>query len=322
MTNFQKTPNDSERVNLTRTFRFNDRILGASAHFVTQNPGQLKKDLIPAYQAKSPAIHVVDETIELEDILKKLQAKSKQASKKHTVFILARYNHQKDEALKKLVPSNYPGLEIETMTVHASKGQEADFVILLEMRSGGKYSFPSEINDDPIISLLLAEKEPFANAEERRLFYVALTRAKQEVWACCPEGVYSSFIQELFNDPKYRENAWVTFESSGTKRVQQCPDCGGILRLRARKKDGHKFLGCSNFPWCTHISPARCCPKCHKGTPILAPASGTYTCSEDCGWSAPQCPTCKDWWLVERKGPNKTFLGCANFKNSRCKGIF
>ena len=322
MTNFHKTSNNSERVDLTRTFRFNDRILGASAHFITRNPGQLVKNLVPAYQTTSPAIHVVDETIELEDILKKLQAKSKKASKQYSVFILARYNRQKDEALQKLVPSEYPGLDITAMTMHASKGQEADFVILLEMKSGGKYSFPSEMSDDPIINLLLAEKEPFANAEERRLFYVALTRAKQEVWACCPEGVYSSFIQELFNDPKYRENSWVSFESTGANKVQQCPVCDGILRLRARKKDGNKFLGCSNYPWCTHIAPARYCPECHKGSPVLDAAAGKYTCSKNCGWSAGQCPTCKDWWLVKRTGPRKTFWGCANYRNSKCKGTF
>jgi DNA helicase IV len=66
------------------------------------------------------------------------------------------------------------------MTVHKAKGLEADIVIILNCNSG-KYGFPSEFSDDPVLNLLLSEADQFENGEERRLFYVAMTRAREMV---------------------------------------------------------------------------------------------------------------------------------------------
>ena len=71
------------------------------------------------------------------------------------------------------------GGKIEQRTVHSSKGLESDFVIVADLQSD-HFGFPSEIQDDPILKLVLAEEDNFEDSEERRLFYVALTRAKNK----------------------------------------------------------------------------------------------------------------------------------------------
>ena len=75
--------------------------------------------------------------------------------------------------------TRYRGLDVTFQTVHSSKGLEADHVIIPGLSRGG---FPSTKEDDPLLRLALPEGDDFPHAEERRLFYVALTRARRR---CC-----------------------------------------------------------------------------------------------------------------------------------------
>ena len=76
---------------------------------------------------------------------------------------------------------------------------EADYVILLNCNSG-KYGLPSERADDPILNLLLSNADQFENGEERRLFYVALTRTKRKVFLITSDRCSSKFIKEIYPD--------------------------------------------------------------------------------------------------------------------------
>lgn len=84
--------------------------------------------------------------------------------------------------------------------------------------------FPSKIQDAPILSLLLENKETYPYAEERRLFYVAMTRAKEKTFFVTlrgREGVFAKELKERYNKELERE-------------FFACPHCGG----RLVKKDG------------------------------------------------------------------------------------
>ena len=72
-------------------------------------------------------------------------------------------------------------MEIEYKTVHQSKGIERDFVVLISGEDA-KNGFPNKMEDDILLNLLLGDNSPYEYAEERRLFYVALTRTKSIVY--------------------------------------------------------------------------------------------------------------------------------------------
>ncbi len=78
------------------------------------------------------------------------------------------------------------------MTIHASKGQQADFVIVLGLQ-GGDDAFPAPARESVMEQALLPQPEDFPDAEERRLLYVAITRARLRVWLLFNKERSSSF---------------------------------------------------------------------------------------------------------------------------------
>jgi ssDNA-binding Zn-finger/Zn-ribbon topoisomerase 1 len=194
----------------------------------------------------------------------------------------------------------HANLQIDFKTVHRSKGLEADYVIVAGMCSG-KYGFPTEIGDDPILDIVLAAPEGHPNAEERRLFYVALTRARRKVFLLAEGGEVSPFVRELLgmtND--------VTVFGRPSERDIPCPICvTGRLERRIGRRG--TFYGCSNGPYCDYKQSA--CPLCGIGTP--SKTDGAYECSS-CDQPIEGCPRCNGW-LQPKDGKNGRFLGCTNW---------
>lgn len=156
-----------------------------------------------------------------------------------------------------------PDLRIEFMTVHKSKGLQRDFVFLLAT-SGGAHGFPSALPDEPILGLLLPAVEPFPYAEERRLFYVAMTRCVKRLFLVVDRRRPSRFIYELRDGvcPAVPELSGLF---RGVKLPPRCPDCGEALVLRGagagsahgnRGAEPHEFYGCSNWPVCRYTCSA------------------------------------------------------------------
>ncbi len=127
--------------------------------------------------------------------------------------------------------------------MHASKGLEADYIVVPGMVTG-TYGFPSTIADDPVLDVAMPAPESFAHAEERRLFYVALTRARRQVTLISPPQRMSPFVVELIAD------GLVTVTDAEGVLVEVC-SCGRGTMVRRKGKFG-AFLGCSTFPACTN----------------------------------------------------------------------
>lgn len=108
-------------------------------------------------------------------------------------------------------------------------------------------AFPSAIRDDPLLELVMLSGDSYPHAEERRLFYVALTRARESVLLVSRAGKESPFLAEL------AKAQHVTVSHDGSNAHQQtCPDCRlGRQVVRTRRSDGHPFRGCSRYPQCT-----------------------------------------------------------------------
>jgi DNA helicase-4 len=137
----------------------------------------------------------------LFDSVKETINKIRKREKKAKIYVIGRYSEQYYEDLdfdviKVGTRLEEPGLEIEYYTAHSSKGKEADYVILIGLRSG-RLGFPSEIEDDPVTNLLLTKNEEYPTAEERRLFYVGMTRARKNLYILADNLRISPFAAEI-----------------------------------------------------------------------------------------------------------------------------
>ncbi|MCA6219870.1 DNA helicase IV [Photorhabdus antumapuensis] len=173
------------------SYRFNDRIGKIANAFVQQNPNQLRKPLNGLTKGNKKSIVILPED-QLEPLLNKM---SGYVTEQETILLLARYHYLKPELLKKAA-TRWPKLKIEFMTVHASKGQQADYVIILGLHQG-QDGFPAPARESVMEQVLLPPPEDFSDAEERRLLYVALTRAKKQVWLMQDKKNPSVFVHQL-----------------------------------------------------------------------------------------------------------------------------
>ncbi len=294
-----------ERIDLATTFRCADRIAAVATDFVLRNTAQIRKTVRATRKADGPAVYVglpgEQELSLLKEALDRIADDARRHDGMSEVLLLSRYRHLRPRNLDAL-PKQYPGLRFTWMTVHRSKGLEADYAVVLGLCSG-KYGFPVEIADDPLLDLVLAAPEAHPNAEERRLLYVAITRAKRQVFLLADGGPPSEFITELIED-----GYDVCSFGRPSEGDVPCPRCvGGLLKRRNNVRDGSVFYGCSNFPLCEHT--VRSCPRCGNGLPVRS--GEAYRCP-DCGGTIEACPVC-DGWLISRMGRYGRFLGCSNW---------
>ena len=239
----------TEQTYLETTFRCDDRIADVATKFVLCNPAQIFKKVRSTRRADGPRVHVglpTEDLSLLEEALDLIVADAAKHGEKSTVLLLGRYWNRRPKDMSEL-KERHPELELTYMTVHGSKGREADYVVVLGLRAG-KYGFPTEIADDPLIDLVLPAAETHPHAEERRLFHVAMTRARRAVYLLAERGAPSSFVQELI-DGSYD----ISVFGRRPEHDVSCPQCvTGLLVRRENPRDGSTFYGCSNWPYCNH----------------------------------------------------------------------
>lgn len=301
-------------VVLGRTFRSVDKIALPARQFVLRSPAQINKAVVPAGLAQQPAIRVVWTRREtgdtrLDEVLSELVTTAKVGETKPIVLLLGRY--WKVDPGAAALQRRFPGLSITYKTIHSSKGLEADHVILLRADSG-RSGFPSEMVDDPLLSLVSSEAEPFENAEERRVMYVAMTRARHTLTIFASEARPSAFVTELMGHPAYG----LSGPAEGEERTHTCGECGGRL-LFMPSQDGRPWYRCEHVALCGNRLTS--CPACGEGLPRHVPGHVDLVCAH-CGATVTPCPKCSDGWLVERSGRYGAFLGCVRFPECDGKG--
>ena len=201
-----------------------------------------------------------------------------------------------DEENNKIFSKKYKYAKLEFLTAHSSKGLGYDNVIIVNARNE-IYGFPSKIDDDPVMNYVVKDDNSIEYAEERRLFYVAMTRTKNRVFIVTPEQRPSEFILELVRDyPNITVNGELNKEADTNIGVmKKCPVCGYPLQLRYKKNYGLKLWMCSNEPEICSF--------------ITNEISGGEL-------SIQKCDCCKDGYLIVKKtAKNEFMLGCTNYKS-------
>ena len=161
-------------------------------------------------------------------------------------FIKCKYDSKNEK--KYILSQEFPTLCIEFSTVHGSKGLEEEYVIVLNCNDE-RLGFPNKVEDDELLKLVLTEKSHFKYAEERRLWYVALTRTKNIVYLIVNCDRPSVFVEEI-KEKCFIINPEILNDQSD---IIECPHCKtGKLILRIGEKSNKEFYGCSNFPYCTY----------------------------------------------------------------------
>lgn len=170
-----------------------------------KNPAQKEKTIkTPEGDLKKTFLNFVKSESENDGVLKKVEEIVTSIPKDESILLMGRYNYDamsvgfkgKIDHSENRIKVTIAGRDIFFLSVHSAKGLEADHVILINCNQGA-YGFPSLIEDDPILDFVLSRSEQYPFAEERRLFYVAMTRAKKRMYILYDQQRPSPFIGEF-----------------------------------------------------------------------------------------------------------------------------
>ena len=293
-TKFEKYFGFTKELKIERTYRNSQDLIDIAGQFVMKNDKQKKKHLTSGKRTKKPVL-IMEYVSNKETALMEAIDNILEKNPKKRVMLLGRNNfdieflkesqyfivEKKDEGIK-VTSHLHPETEIIFMTIHKSKGLEADEVIIIN-NENELLGFPNKISDDTVMRHVLVDPDDFPFGEERRLFYVALTRTKGRCILLSPFGKSSCFVDELKKEG---------IESIELENVQtvKCPSCQtGNLVLKEGKAKKTKFLACDNYPQCDFIT--------GKVEILNSPI---------------QCPWCGGY-MLPKEGKYGKFFGCMNY---------
>ena len=326
-TKFSEKMGYAKLLKIVRTYRNSQEVIDIAGTFIQKNESQIQKELISPKHIEDPVIiytynsrrkdrdgdnrsgvnyaiaHAIE--IALEQIIKYNEAENKPADS--SILLLGRFGFDGDRLEKsglfeyisrgsRIRSVKYPKLNITFMTAHSSKGLGYDNVIVVNGRNE-TYGFPSQVENDPVLAFVVKEDLSIEYAEERRLFYVAMTRTKNRVFFIAPEENPSEFLLELKHDYKnvILKGNWNENIADIPSNKKCCPMCGYPMQFRYKAAYGLRLYICTNEP----------------------EVCGFMTNSYAAGKLAIiKCDQCRDGYLIVKPGRTKTsyMLGCTNYK--------
>lgn len=314
-TKFIELMGSGTELKITHTYRNSQELIDIAGSFIQKNSTQIRKKLISPKQLKNPII--LEQYDDSSSIQKNLAAAVVRVigkiltefGEKSSILLIGRYNYDmyklfRTEVFEEL-PNNkvkcteYPYANLTFMTAHSSKGLGYDNVILLNMTES-KFGFPCQIEDDPIIKLVTYEDNSMPFAEERRLFYVALTRTKNRVYIAAPLNRPSRFLVELITDYNIPHPPGMNLSVVDLFSLR-CPVCKFPLKYEFNKNYGLSLYICTNEPQvCDFMTNNRVVKK-----------------------DIFKCNKCKDGYMIVKTNQknSESFYGCSNFGQGKigCK---
>ena len=250
---FEKFFGYTKKCLMETTYRFGEPAIAESSKFILANPEQAVKNV---HSFKLDAETKLDflSTDGRDGVVETVKYLADQIPADKEILLLGRYgfdvNIFKNTELdvhdtKDRVYVTYGRRQMSFMTVHQSKGLECDYIILLNC-NGGTIGFPSQISDSPVLKYVLSEPDAYAFSEERRVFYVGITRAKKHTWVLYDMNNPSPFVKEFVKtlEPETKPGA-------GIPESELCPKCR-CGRIKVIKKgvavNGNPYTtyACSN----------------------------------------------------------------------------
>ncbi len=325
-TKFAEKMGYAKMLKIVKTYRNSQEVIDIAGSFIQKNKEQIAKRLISPKHIYDPVlIYTYDGSPKkrnanrrsgsdyemacaIERVLADLLMYKKAEGKKPgSILFLGRYGFDGDRLEKtglfeyvnkgfKIRSVKYPNLDITFMTAHSSKGLGYDDVVIINGKNE-TYGFPSKVEDDPVLAFVIKGDRSIDYAEERRLFYVAMTRTKNRVFFVAPEQNPSEFLLELKQSYKnikllgpWTETPPVPF----FKKV--CPLCGYPMQRKYKQAYGLNLYICTNEP----------------------EICGFMTNDFQAGKLAIQkCDRCREGYLIVKRGQdNSFFLGCTNYKKN------
>ncbi len=254
-TEYEQYAGPAGQLLIEKTYRNSQELIETAGAFITQNPKQISKSLQSGKHMKNPLYRVKYYNDCALGVLKAINHILDHGGRGKEILIIGRNNFDVDTILGShfrmrqrngewiIECIDYPEAKIRFSTAHRSKGTESDYIIIINL-TDDRVRFPNKIIDDPLLRFVQRETASIPFDEERRLFYVALTRTRNSVYLVSPDNGSSVFVKELHE----QQNIPVLDSDEG---ITPCPRChSGILVMRKNRKDGSEFYGCSNFPRC------------------------------------------------------------------------
>ena len=204
------------------TYRFGEPLVSLSSQFIQRNEAQVKKNIHSFTPQVKTELQFCD--YERHDYCNVIGQLVASIPLDKSVFLLGRYSFD-DYYLSFMYKSMKEGnrffyiigdRKIEFLTVHKSKGLEADYVIILQCNKD-TYGFPSLVSDDPVLNYVLTKSDQYPYGEERRLFYVAITRAKVKTYILYDRRFPSAFVDEFLRPEKVTEESYAKHPNANKK---------------------------------------------------------------------------------------------------------
>lgn len=250
---FEKYFGYTKKCLMETTYRFGEPVIADSSKFILANPEQAVKNVHSFREDVETKLDFLS-TDGRDGVVETVKYLADQIPADKEILLLGRYrfdvNIFKNTELavhenKDRIFVSYGSRQINFMTVHQSKGLECDYVILINC-NGGTVGFPSQISDSPVLKYVLSEPDTYAFSEERRVFYVGITRAKKHTWVLYDMNNPSPFVKEFVKTLEPGKKP-----GNGIPESEMCPKCH-CGRIKVIKKgvavNGNPYttFACSN----------------------------------------------------------------------------
>ncbi len=250
---FEKFFGYTKKCLMETTYRFGEPAIADSSKFILANPEQAVKNVHSFREDAETKLDFLS-TNGQTDIVETVKYLADQIPADKEIMLLGRYkfdvNIFKNTELAIHEGQNsayitYGRRKLNFMTVHQSKGLECDYIILLNC-NGGTMGFPSQISDSPVLRYVLSAPDAYSFSEERRIFYVGITRAKKHTWVLYDINNPSPFVKEFVQTLEP-----VTKPGADIPEAELCPKChcGRIMVVKkgvAVNGNPYTTFACSN----------------------------------------------------------------------------